>query len=386
MVKQRLEYAIKHYSLLQWVYRNGMSFIIKTIGLFIKTDSDLVLYNSMIGRANYDSPKAIFDYLKNNPKYSHLKHVWAFNDPESVNYEGCQKIRMDSINYFITALRAKYWVTNVNIERGLHFKKLNTRYLNTWHGLSFNHIGNDVPGRKDYDSRNTNFICYESEYHKKILIHALRANESSMIATGLPRNDELYKVTPEEVLSLKKELGLPLDKKIIMYAPTWRESTNNGKEYELAPPINFSQWKKELGDEYCIVLRTHHLTTKLLKVKFDDFVRDFTHYPRINDLFKVSDILISDYSACMADFSILERPVICFAYDYDSYSSSRGLYIDFEKEFPGGICRTENEVLNRIKTMDYAKEKICTGKRIKEKFTNIGGCATQKCVEYLFAE
>lgn len=386
MIKQRLEYALKHYAWLQWMYRKGMSCVFRTLGLFIKTDPNLVLYNSMIGRSNYDSPKAIFDCLKSNPAYSNLKHVWAFNNPDAVKYEGCDKIKIDSLSYFLTALKAKYWITNVNIERGLHFKKSGTRYLNTWHGLSFNHIGNDVPGRNDYDSRNTDYICYESEYHKKILMHALKANESSMIPTGLPRNDELYNVSDEEIKILKEQLGLPLSKKLIMYAPTWRDSNDNGKDYELAPPINFKRWEKELGDEYCLILRTHHLTTKLLNVEFNGFVRDFTSYPRINDLFKVSDILISDYSACIADFSILERPIICFAYDYDTYAKGRGFYIDFEKDLPGGICRTEDEVLERLKNMNYEEESARTGKAIKEKFTPIGGNATQKCIEYLFAK
>ena len=71
-----------------------------------------------------------------------------------------------------------------------------------------------------------------------------------MIPTGLPRNDELYHVTPNEIGSLKDKLGLPRDKKIILYAPTWRESTDNGKTCAIKPPINTKKWETELKDNY----------------------------------------------------------------------------------------------------------------------------------------
>lgn len=383
-MKSRIEYLIKHYSWIQVLYRYSLSIFFRVMGLFIKKDPNLVLYNSMIGRSNYDSPKAIFDYLVSHSQYSNLKHVWAFNDPDNAEgYDGAQKIKMDSLKYFITALKAGYWITNVNIERGLKFKKKGTKYINTWHGLSFNTIGNDVPGRHDYDSRDVDLICYESEYHKKILIQALGANEKSMLPSGLPRNDELYNVTNDAILSLKKELGLPLDKKIIMYAPTWRDSDNGGKSFSIAPPINFDKWCNIIGDEYVIILRTHHLTTKLMNVTFNDFVRDFSTYPRINDLFKVTDILISDYSACMADFSILERPIICFGYDYDSYKKERGFYLDIPNELPIEFFRDSYQMLQFIKKLDFYKEAE-KAKVLKQKFTNIGGNATEICVNALF--
>lgn len=385
MLKSRIEYAIKHYPIVNWCYKTSMSAAIKTLGIFIKRDPDLVLYNSMIGRSTYDSPKAIFDYLNTHPEYANLKHVWAFSDPDLVTlgYEGAEIVKMDTLAYFIAALRASYWVTNVNIERGLHFKKKDTKYINTWHGLSFNTIGNDVPGRNDYNSDNVDFVCYESEYHKEILMRALRAKGKSMLPSGLPRNDELYVVSDEEIISLKKALNLPLNKKIIMYAPTWRDSDDGGKTFPIAPPINFNEWEKEIGNDYIVILRTHHLTTKLMNVKFNDFVRDFSKYPRINDLFKVSDILISDYSACIADFSILERPILCFGYDYDTYKDERGFYVDIPNDLPIEFFRDSNKMLEYIMNMDYDKESI-RAKQLKEKFTNIGGNATEICVKALF--
>ncbi len=240
MIKKKIEYALKHYQWLQQLYKVTMSTAFRMLGLFVKTDDNLVLYNSMVGRSGYDSPLAIFNYLSSNPQYAHLRHVWAFSDPENVEgYANCEKIRMDSLSYFKTALKAKYWITNVNIERGLHFKKKATRYLNTWHGVAFNHIGNDLPGRNDYNSSDVSYICYESDYSKSILMRALGAPENVMLPSGLPRNDELYNVSSEEIITLREKFGIPEGKKVILSAPTGIDSTDGGKCYVMAPPIDF---------------------------------------------------------------------------------------------------------------------------------------------------
>jgi CDP-glycerol glycerophosphotransferase len=250
--------------------------------------------------------------------------------------------------------------------------------------VSLNAVGNGVPGRNDFDFSHLNFFCYESEWNKRLLMQSFNAPEHIMLASGLPRNDALYHVTVDKIHELKKKLDLPLDKKIILYAPTWRDSDDQGKTYSLKPPIHLEKWEERLRDDYVLLFRTHHYTTKLLGVQFNDFVRDYSSYPTINDLFMVSDLLISDYSSCITDYSILERPIICFGYDYDTYSKQRGLNIDFQTAMPSGIQRTEEEVLEHILTMDVEKECQKTREMLKNKFTYIGGHATEICVNAVF--
>ena len=241
-----------------------------------------------------------------------------------------------------------------------------------------------LSGQIFFPVSNIDLFCYESEYQKNIFKRDFNVREEALIPTGLPRNDGLYHVSKEEIIKLKQKLGLPLDKKVIMYAPTWRDSYDKGASYAIKPPMDLDKWEKELKEEYVLLFRTHAYTTKLLGVAFNDFCLDFTSYPVINDLFKVADVLISDYSACIADYSILERPVICFAYDYVDYKSTRGLYIDFNKEMPNGILDTEDKVISHIKTMDYDAECTKTKDMIKNKFTYLGGNATEMCVKAMF--
>jgi len=352
-------------------------------GVFVKTDDKMVLF-SALGRRYNDSPKAIYEYMIAQPQFEDYKLVWALENLDDEIPGTPIKVKADTLQYFLISLKARYWITCVNIERGLKYKKKDCIYLNTWHGCSLNAVGNDVPGRNDYDFSHLNFFCYESEFHKKVLMRSFRAPERIMLKSGLPRNDVLYHVTDEKIIALKQKLGLPSDKRIILYVPTWRDSNDQGKTYSLKPPIHMEKWEKYLKDNYVLLFRTHHYTTQLLGIQFNDFVRDFSSYPTINDLFMVSDMLISDYSSCITDFSILERPVICFGYDYDTYGKQRGLNIDFRTEMPSGVLYTEDEVLNHIQDMNYEEECSKTRDMVKNKFTYIGGHATEICVEKVF--
>lgn len=381
-LKKHLEFILKHNLFIQKVYKVVLGNGFRLIGCFIKTKDNLVLINSFGGRRYNDSPKAIYEYLKSNPKYDYLDIVWAFEEPEEFDLS-CRKVKIDSWNYFKIALKAKYWITCVNIERGLFFKKKGTRYLNTWHGTPLKLVGNAVSGRQDFDCSNVDIFCYAGKHEYNIYINDFGVRSESLLCSGLPRNDELYLISHEHISRLKEQLNMPLDKKVILYAPTWRDSRDGGKTYSIRPPMNIDYWQQELGNDYIILFRMHAFTTQLMGLKFNDFVWDMSVYPDINDLLIVADILISDYSATIFDYSILERPIISFAYDYDTYAKERGLYVDIEKELPSSICRTEQEIINLIQTMDYSDECRKT-KLFKKKYLEVGGEATQMCVESLF--
>lgn len=385
-LKKELDYWLKHNYVLNWAYKAIASRIMRVWGLFVPTDEKMILFTAL-GRRYNDSPRAIYEYMIKKPRFKDFKFVWGLDDPDLNEIPGTPiKIKADTKEYFRISLMAKYWITSVNIERGMRYKKKSCIFLNTWHGVSINTVGNGVPGRGGYDFSHLNFLCYESEWNKQLLMSSFNAPERIMLASGLPRNDELYYVDQETILKIKTELGLPLDKKILLYCPTWRDSDDHGQTYAITPPINIDKWEKLLGKDYILLFRTHHYTTKLLGIQFNNFVRDFSTYPRVNDLFKVSDILISDYSACITDFSILERPVICFAYDYEPYKESRGFNMDFNREMPSGVLKTEEEVINHILKMNYQEECQKTRDQLKNRYTYIGGHATEICVEALFGK
>lgn len=384
-IKNKVEYLLKHNAFIQKSYKVCVGSALRIAGWFVKTDPNLVLINSLGGKRFGDSPKMIYDYLCSHQEYKHLHMVWSFVDDPAKYYTGCENIKMDTWAYFKTALKAKYWISNVNIERGLDFKKKATHYLNTWHGVPLKYIGNDCPGRNDYDMSYVDFFCYSGPFEFDIYQRAFKLKADNLLLSGLPRNDELYQVNAEKVTEMRTRLNIPEGKKVLFYAPTWRESEDGGKTYNLALPVDFKKWEKALGDKYVLLFRAHHFTTKHMQIQFNDFIRDASDYPAINDLMIASDILISDYSATIFDYCVLERPIISFAYDYEEYKESRGLYIDLPTELPCGIVKTEDEVINSIKTMDYAV--ACERTRsFKSKYVPVGGCATEICVKALFGK
>ena len=380
---RRLEHFIKHNLFVQQLYRHGMSMLFRLVGLFLKTDKTLVLMNGH-GYQYNDSPRSIYRKMLALGLTEQYQVVWALNEPEKADIPGCKKIRMDTLRYFLTALRAGYWISCVNIERGLHFKKKNQVYLNTWHGAAINVCGNGVSGRRDFQWGYINYFCVCGKYDEVNFGRDFALNPASFLRTGLPRNDTLYQLTPEIRARVRKSLGLREGKRYLLYAPTWRESNDGGSSYQIAPPVNWKRWKAELGEQYVVLLRTHPYTTRLMNVVFDDFVRDFTDYPEVNDLLIAADILISDYSSIILDYCILGKPILCFGYDYDAYQKSRGFYYDLETEMPNGVMRSEEEIIAHLKGLDYAADCEKTV-RFRERHCEYGnGNAALQCINAVF--
>lgn len=130
-LKNRVEHILKHNAFVQTIYRYSMSFVFRFIGVFIKTNDTLVLMNGHGYKYN-DSPRAIYQKMLEYGLHKQYNVVWALNEPDKYDIPYAKKIKIDTWEYFKTALKAKYWISCVNIERALHFKKKNQIYLNTW--------------------------------------------------------------------------------------------------------------------------------------------------------------------------------------------------------------------------------------------------------------
>ena len=99
-----------------------------------------------------------------------------------------------------------------------------------------------------------------------------------------------------------------------------------------------------------------------------------SNYDNLNELMKISDILVSDYSSIIFDYSILKRPIYSYAYDYEEYSEKRGMYIDIKNELPNGICTEEDELLEKIANCNFEEEKEKT-ERFSKKYIETDGNA-----------
>lgn len=370
----KIAYLIKHYSWIQYLYRIVFSKLLQFVGIFVSTNEKLVLISSYGGRKYADSPKVLYEAMKINPRYANYEYVWAFENPAAYATVNIKTVRIDTWKYFLTALQAKIWITNVNIERGLKFKKEKTIYVNTWHGTGPKKGGNAVAGRKDYDFSSVDILCVDGTYMHDVMIKYFGATEQGLLYSGRPREDALFRFKKSDAAHIRNSLGISINKKIILYMPTWRE-------YE-ARELNSSLWQSILGDEYVVLLRTHHFARNAELVGEGDFFIDVTKYGDVNELYFVADILVSDYSSAFFDYGLLGKPMFCYAYDYDRYVREYGLFMNLEAEFPRGIKRTEKELLSAIKTLDYeiyAQE--C--RDYCNRYVSHKGRATEECLQRL---
>ncbi|GAJ26249.1 CDP-glycerol:poly(glycerophosphate) glycerophosphotransferase [Liquorilactobacillus sucicola DSM 21376 = JCM 15457] len=385
MQKKRIEYFIKHNSLLKKMYIFVGSLLLRLLGIFVSTDKNLVLIVSNLGK-NFkgNSPYEIYKHTKENSNLQHLNFVWAFDSKQIEKNPEIKSVRIDSIKYFLTSLKAKYWITDVNIERSLNYKKKATIYLNTWHGVALKKIGNDDKNSGRYDYSGINYLCVSGRHDEKVYTSALNASSRSFLEVGMPRNDRIYHATKEEKDALKRKFKIDSNKKIILYAPTWRDSRDSGKDYDFEVPINFEKWQKLLGEDFVVFMRAHDRTSKLLNVKFNNFVRDFSEYEDLNDLLIVADLLITDYSSILFDYSILLKPFICYCYDYEEYSKKRGFYFDPKAVYPDGVMESEEEVLSEVGKINY-ETKSESANYVRDKFMEFTkGNATEQCTKVLF--
>lgn len=375
---KKIKTLLKNNKIIYYLYNYIGSFVLNVIGLFIKTDNKLVLFNSYGGKKYDDSPKAIYEYMLKSGKYKDYKLIWALDNSKLVEGLNIEYVKNNSIKFFITALKAKYWITNSSMERGLKFKKKNTIYINTWHGTAIKHIGIDENKNAFVKFRvsKSNIRFAQSDYDIKIFSHCSNLPEEIFAKVGLPRNDELCNVSEKEKNKIKNKLRLPLNKKIILYAPTFREYSRDINGCLLAPPIDLKMWQKELSNDYILLFRAHYEVNTVLGIEENAFLKNYSSYENLNELMKISDILISDYSSIMIDYSILERPIFNYIYDYDEYNQKRGLYFDIRKKLPGNCFEKQEDLINKIKNINYDEECKKT-RKFKNEFVEVCGNARQ---------
>ena len=374
---------IKYFGFVYTIYFYVFSFLLKLLKLFIKTDKKLILITSFGGKKFDDSPKCIFDAMKNDDRFDNCRFVWAFHQPENFEVEGAEVIKTDTLKYFVTALKAGCWITNSSIERGLQFKGKNTFYFNTWHGSPIKKMGSDVKGEnksfKTKSKSQIDIITTQSDFEMNVISRVFNIPKENFLKCGLARNDILANYSNDERNIIREKLGISDDKKVILYAPTFREYERDAmRNCVLDVPASFENWGEKLGKDYVLLFRAHYEVAKVLNIKDSDFIKNVSDYPVLNELMIASDMLVSDYSSVFFDYSVMDKPMYHFAYDYDKYAVNRGMYFDIRQYISGGC--NEMELLDVISGADIQKE-VSKTIEFRKKYVNYYGSATKQSVD-----
>lgn len=371
--------------------------IYRTIFLKMPIKEDTIVFESFLGKSYSDSPKYIYEYMISNQMP--YKYIWIFNERKNPPGNAIQ-VKRFSLRYFYYLARAKYWVSNSRLPRTLN-KRENNIYLQTWHGTPLKTLVFDMKDVYSADpaykstfyrqSRRWDYLSSPNNYSSEIFRRAFKF-EKELLEFGYPRNDILYQKNNKiDILDLKKKMKLPTDKKVILYAPTWRDDEFYARgKYKFTLQLELNQLQKHLGDEYIVILRMHYFIASKLDIsEYEGFVYDYSRYDDIAELYLISDILITDYSSVFFDYANLKRPILFYTYDLEKYRDKlRGFYIDIESEVPGPILMTTKQVIDSIKKIDEVQQKY---QLIYDEFYDRfcywdNGNASKKTVETVFLD
>ena len=306
----------------------------------------LIVFESTWGRKYNCNPRALYEYIdKHYPEY---ECVWSLVD-ECTPIEGRgRRVRRLSPEYFHCLATAKYLVNNFNFHEH-YIKREGQIEIQTMHGTPLKTLGLEVPSELPTPGEVEKFLRKTARYDYLVVqgqfmeskAYDIYAFEKQFLRTGYPRTDALQSVTKRQVLELKRRMGLPMDKKILLYAPTWRIADH----FDLK--LDLDLFKKRLGDEWAVVIRIHHLAAQDYHFETDgNTVIDMTNYGSIEDLYLVSDAMMTDYSSAMFDYALVDKPILFYLYDFEEYSEKlRGMYFDIRTEAPGPLLYTSEEVV-----------------------------------------
>lgn len=326
-----------------------------------------ILFESLWGSKYSCNPQALYEYI--DAHYPEYECIWSFNDARTPIQGNGKRVRKGSQEYYHYLATAGYLVNNVNFVQD-YVKRPGQVEIQTMHGTPLKTLGLEVPEEfPTMSTRNAflqrcarwDYLIVQGEfmYQKRKDIYQF---EKETLCTGYPRTDRLFYKNQKEMdkikEKIKEKLALPKDKKIILYAPTYRIKNYFDMQLDL------EKMKEQLSDDYILLIRIHHLSASGYIIPTDGkFIFDFNSYRYIEELYLISDILITDYSSVMFDYALLKKPMLFFVYDLEEYCGKlRGIYVDFRKEAPGPLLFHSDEViaaiLNLEEEMKQCKERI----------------------------
>ncbi|KYG30880.1 CDP-glycerol glycerophosphotransferase family protein [Alkalihalobacillus trypoxylicola] len=331
-----------------------------------------ILFESFSGKQYSCNPKAIYEYMKEQGYSNDM--IWSANGNIAKEFEknNIPYVKRFSLQWFLFAPRAQYWITNSRMPSWIP-KPKHTKYVQTWHGTPLKRLVADMDevhmagsSKEEYiknfhnESSHWDYLISPNHYSTEIFKRAFNFNKK-VLETGYPRNDFLVKMNNEEdIKRIKQRMGILLEKKIILYAPTWRDNEYiEAGKYTFQLKLDLNLLKKNLGEDCIVILRLHYFISNSINIdEFEGFVIDYSNHSDINELYLISDLLITDYSSVFFDYANLKRPMIFYMYDLELYQHKlRGFYLNIESDVPGPIVTTTTEVIEWIDTFLFRQVK-----------------------------
>ncbi len=362
-----------------------------------------VVFMSSLGRSYTGSPRAVCEKMAELNMTGDFRCYYIFDEPARFAGrlpEGVCALKNARLRYYLVMARAGVWVADTRFQNYM-VKKKGALYIQTWHGTPLKKLGLDLTSLhmaggetlsryKEAFCKNAgtwDYLLSQNPYSTAIFRRAF-GFRGTVLPIGYPRNDVLVETVREEagadgcavfapreaegskeertdgggstkkaILSaalhrLRERLFIPDGKKVMLYAPTWRDDAfYDEKDYRFETELDFGKFAAAFGEEYVLVVKYHYMVRERTAWnRCPDFVRVVDDDVDIAELYRLADLLITDYSSVMFDYSLLKRPMYFFAYDLENYRDTlRGFYFDFEAEVPGPVVTTTEELIEAIR-------------------------------------
>ncbi|HET7180695.1 MAG TPA: CDP-glycerol glycerophosphotransferase family protein [Candidatus Limnocylindrales bacterium] len=218
----------------------------------------------------------------------------------------------------------------------------------------------------------TSAVHYAEAFHQPL--------ERFVTDLGMPRTDVLFGPrVPEIVAAVRAKYGLPAGRKVVLYAPTFRGTTV--RKATSPQDLDFRELHRVLGDDHVILLKLHPFVREAQAIppELRSFAIDASDHPDIHELMLASDILVTDYSSAIFEFSLLGRPMAFFAPDHDDYLDERGFYFDYRTGVPGPVFETTTELAQWLRAGRFDLDRV---ERFRaDAFEIADGHATERFVD-----
>ena len=247
------------------------------------------------------------------------------------------------------------YITNCSVEPFIP-KRKKQLFICTWHGGgAYKKLSSFYKKRKSFKimsetrAKMTDYYTSACFSFTKFLAPDWYADTNKFLESGMPRNDILIHEYKNENLisSLKQKMGIPQDKKTILYAPTMRGWAVHPDSFDMTINVEkiIAALEKRFNGNFIFLFRCHH--TMLGRINVDENVLDMSMYTDMQELLLVTDVLITDYSSSIWDFSLMLKPCFLFTPDLDNYESYQSFYVPI-KEWPFSYAKNNDDLCNEI--------------------------------------
>ncbi|MFE1983610.1 MULTISPECIES: bifunctional glycosyltransferase/CDP-glycerol:glycerophosphate glycerophosphotransferase [Streptomyces] len=359
--------------------------------LRLPRDENLAVFSAFWSRGVSCNPAAIdAELARRTPD---IRRVWAVH-PDAMDTvpEGVEHVRVGSREYWAALARATYLVNNVNFANAV-VKREGQIHVQTHHGTPLKTMGLDqqkYPASTSMDFAELlercdrwDFSLVSNRFSSAVWERAYPCAYTSL-ETGYPRNDVLLNSTAQDVREARRDLGLDDGTTAFLYMPTHREYQPG-----FVPRLDLEKLAERLGPEATLLVRGHYFhnrSDRLAELRSEGRILDVSAHPAVERLYLAADCLITDYSSAMFDYANLDRPIVIFADDWDTYSVVRGTYFDVVAQAPGAVATTEEELAEVLCSDGWRGERAARARDgFRRRFCDFDdGRAAERVVRHIF--